>query len=69
MSKAVDSPVCPCARRKWKRALVSSAVPNPANCRMVHSRPRYMLGYTPRVYGYSPGNPMSSGRAVTSSAA
>src|SRR5215207_3893437 len=28
------------------------------NWRIVHSRPRYMLGYTPRVNGYSPGSPM-----------
>ena len=26
-----------------------------ANWRMVHSRPRYIDGYTPRVYGYWPG--------------
>jgi hypothetical protein len=39
--------------------LVSSAVPKPANCRIVHNRPRYMLGYTPRVNGNSPGNPIS----------
>src|SRR5438067_1001401 len=31
----------------------------PAYCRMVHSRPRYMFGYTPRVNGGSPGNPRS----------
>ena len=33
----------------------SSAVPKPANWRIVHNRPRYMLGYTPRVNGNSPG--------------
>ena len=47
--------------------MVSSAVPNPANCRIVHSRPRYIDGYTPRVNGYSPGSPidasMSAGRS------
>ena len=44
MSKAVEWPVWPCFRRKWKRAFVSSAVPKPANCRIVQSRPRYMDG-------------------------
>ena len=33
-------------------------VPKPANWRIVHSRPRYMLGYTPRVKGYWPGSPI-----------
>ncbi len=37
-SNATDSPVWPCERRYRKRRLVSSAVPNPANWRMVHSR-------------------------------
>jgi hypothetical protein len=36
-------------------ALVSSAVPKPANCRIVQSLPRYIDGYTPRVYGKRPG--------------
>ena len=44
-------------------------MPKPANCRIVHSRPRYMLGYTPRVNGYSPGNPIdasgSAGRSAS----
>ena len=40
--------------------MVSSAVPKPANWRMVHSRPRYIDGYTPRVYGYWPGKPIFS---------
>src|SRR5262249_10977945 len=57
MSKAVERPVCPLSSRKRKRAFVSSAVPKPANWRIVQSRPRYMLGYTPRVYGNSPGRP------------
>jgi len=39
--------------------LLSSAVPNPAYCRMVQKRPRYMVGWTPRVKGYSPGKPRS----------
>src|ERR1041384_1133314 len=59
MSKAVDSPVTPCSRRYLKRLLVSSGVPNPANCRMVQSRPRYIVGCGPRVYGNCPGNPLS----------
>src|SRR3954466_6243299 len=61
MSNAVESPVCPWSSRERKRSLVPSAVPKPANCRIVHRRPRYMLGYTPRVNGYSPGNPIASG--------
>ena len=51
MSKSVDRPVCPCAIRYLKRPFVSSAVPKPAICRIVHSRPRYIVGYGPRVYG------------------
>src|SRR6185437_6627685 len=34
--------------------------PNPANCRIVHNRPRYIDPYTPRVNGNSPGNPTGS---------
>src|SRR3954466_549055 len=67
MSKAVLSPVWPCSSREWKRLLVSSEVPNPANWRIVHRRPRYMLGYTPRVNGYSPGTPIWSGAGRSSS--
>ena len=59
MSNATESPVCPWSRRYRNRAFVSSAVPNPANCRIVHSRPRYIDGYTPRVNGYAPGYPRS----------
>ena len=59
MSKATDSPFTPCERSTRKRPLVSSGVPNPANCRMVQSRPRYMLGCGPRVNGYLPGSPTS----------
>ena len=51
MSNAVDRPVCPCSSRKWKRLLVSSGVPKPANMRIVHSLPRYIVSWTPRVYG------------------
>ena len=54
MSNAVDSPVCPCSNRYRNRSFVSSAVPNPANCRIVHKRPRYIDGYTPRVKGNWP---------------
>src|SRR5450759_81460 len=57
---AVESPVCPCERRNLNRAFVSAADPNPANWRIVHSRPRYIVGCTPRVYGYWPGYPRSS---------
>src|SRR5512140_2272808 len=57
---AVESPVWPCERRNLNRAFVSSAEPNPANCRIVHNRPRYIVGCTPRVYGYCPGYPRSS---------
>ena len=54
-SKAVERPVCPFSRRNLKRSLVSSAVPKPANCRIVQSRLRYMDAWTPRVNGYWPG--------------
>ena len=37
MSKAVDNPVPPARSRAWNRVLVSVAVPNPANMRMVQS--------------------------------
>ncbi len=42
-------------------------MPKPANWRIVHNRPRYMLGYTPRVNGYSPGSPIrsASGRSAS----
>ena len=42
MSNAVDSPLPPAASSSWNRSLVSSAVPKPANCRMVHSFWRYI---------------------------
>ncbi len=51
MSNATDRPPWPCFSRKWYRAFVSSGVPKPANCRIVHSRPRYIEWYTPRVNG------------------
>lgn len=41
-SKATESPVCPALRSFLKRSLVCSAVPKPANMRMVQSLERYM---------------------------
>ena len=35
------------------------AVPKPAYCRIVQSRPRYIVGCTPRVNGNAPGSPRS----------
>ena len=55
MSKAVDRPVPPFRRISLNRVLVSSAVPKPANMRMVQSRERYIAEWIPRVYGYWPG--------------
>ena len=49
MSNAVERPVPPALSRSLKRALVSSAVPKPANMRIVQRRERYIDGYTPRV--------------------
>jgi hypothetical protein len=40
MSKATDSPPPPEARIILYRSLVCTALPNPANCRMVQVRPR-----------------------------
>src|SRR3954454_19167269 len=37
------------------RQFVSSAVPNPANIRIVHNFDRYIDAYGPRVNGNSPG--------------
>ena len=58
-SKAVLRPVWPFSSRNRKRSLVCRAVPKPANWRMVQSRLRYMLAWTPRVNGYWPGKPRS----------
>ena len=44
MSNAVDRPVPPWRRMSLNRPLVSTAVPNPANIRIVHSRLRYISG-------------------------
>src|SRR5262245_35301485 len=59
-SKATFSASWPWAIRYLKRPLVSSGVPKPMYWRMVHSRSRYMLRWIPRVYGYSPGWPISA---------
>ena len=42
MSKAVESPVPPERMISRKRAFVSTAVPNPANIRIVQSLVRYI---------------------------
>ena len=55
MSNAVDSPSPPDLMISLKRQFVSSAVPNPANIRIVHNFERYIEAYGPRVYGYCPG--------------
>ena len=60
MSKAVLRPGLPVVDQVAEALVGLLRVPNPANCRSVHSRPRYMLGYTPRVKGYSPGTPIWS---------
>ena len=54
------SPVPPAAISFLNRSFVSSAVPKPANIRIVHSRPRWPVGWMPRVNGGSPGRPRSS---------
>src|ERR1051326_5070852 len=54
-SNATEGPVCPRSSRNLYRRLVSSAVPNPENCRIVHSRPRYIVGWMPRGNGQIPG--------------
>jgi len=61
MSNAVESPSPPALMISLKRRFVSSAVPKPANIRMVQSFERYIDAYGPRVYGYNPGNSPSSG--------
>ena len=39
------------------RSFVDSAEPKPAYWRIVQSFPRYIVGYTPLVYGGLPGSP------------
>ena len=51
MSNAVERPVTPSARSLRKRALVSAAEPNPANCRMVQTFERYIEAKGPLVKG------------------
>src|SRR5256885_5936625 len=60
MSNAVDRPVWPLSRRNLNRRLVSSGEPKPANMRIVHGLPRYIVACGPRVYGYCPGSPSFS---------
>ena len=43
-SKATESAVWPRSSRKRNRSFASSGDPNPANCRIVHSCPRYIDG-------------------------
>src|SRR2546425_485723 len=57
-SNATLKPSLPCDSRYLNRRFVSFAVPNPAYCRIVHRRPRYIVARTPRVNGGSPGNPI-----------
>src|SRR2546422_3757207 len=59
-SNATLSPSLPWAKRYLNRRFVSFAVPKPAYWRIVQSRPRYIVGWMPRVKGGSPGNPMRS---------
>ena len=56
-SNAHDKPVWPASRRNLNRWFVVSAEPKPAYWRIVHNLPRYIVGYTPRVYGGVPGRP------------
>src|SRR2546426_8480371 len=66
MSNATLRPVSPWAIRYLNRRFVSSALPNPANIRIVHSRPRYMVGWMPRVNGKPPGVPSRSSTPAVS---
>src|SRR5438045_5506595 len=54
ISNAVDSPVPPDRKISLNRPLVSSAVPNPANCRIVHNLDPYIDAYRPPVSATSP---------------
>ena len=66
-SNATESPVWPWSRRKRYRLFVSAADPNPAYCRIVQSRPRWPVGWMPRVYGNCPGSPSFLSSRDTSS--
>ena len=59
-SNAVDRPVLPAASKSWNRRLVSSAVPKPANIRIVHNFERYIDAYGPTRVRELPGQPMAS---------
>ena len=61
-SNATLSPPVPALTSSWYRSLDSFAVPNPAYCRIVHGRPVYIVGYTPRVNGNPPGTPSACDR-------
>jgi hypothetical protein len=63
MSKAVDRPVWPEASKNLKRWLVSSGVPKPANMRIVHGLPRYIVACGPRVNGNGIAERLLSSRA------
>ena len=60
MSNATDRPPPPPFRIILYRSLVCSALPKPANWRIVQVRPRYPVAYSPRVNGNSPGHPIRS---------
>ena len=69
MSKATLSPCPPWSRISLYRSLVSTALPKPANWRIVHGFPRYPVACKPRVNGNSPGQPIRSKSAMTSPSA
>ncbi len=50
-SKATLRPVSPSSSRYLNLLLVSSAVPNPENWRIVQSLPRYIVACNPLVKG------------------
>jgi hypothetical protein len=58
-SNATLRPLTPCERRYRYRRFDSVASANPAYCRIVQGRPRYIEDWTPRVNGNIPGRPMS----------
>ena len=58
-SKATDRPWEPWPSRYLNRSLVWAALPKPANWRMVQGLPRYIVLWTPRVNGNSPGSARS----------
>src|SRR5688572_6439183 len=61
-------PLTPWSSRYLYLWFDSAALPKPAYCRIVHGRPRYMVGWMPRVNGKLPGTPIaeasSSGRSA-----